>query len=63
MKPKPEQSKFAKFSSAMQGLIAIDKKGNEVPKFLLFWHHKCKNEFDVTDQNFKLIQRPKNNQL
>lgn len=61
-KPKPEPSEFFKFCNAMHGLTAVDAKGNEVPKFLLFWHHECRNPFDV-NEIFDIKNRPKNNQM
>ena len=53
-------SKFMNFCNAMHGLKAVDKKGNEQPKFLLFWHHKCRNKQDVS-KKFLITIRPKNN--
>ena len=62
-KPKPQPSEFFNFCQSMYGIDAIDKNGKMVPKFLLFWHYGCKNEFDVMDKNFELAFRPKNNQI
>jgi hypothetical protein len=55
-------SKFMQFCSSMQGMNAIDRNQRVVPKFLLFWHYNHRTAWGVSTR-FKLIDRPKNNQI
>lgn len=55
-------SKFAQFCASMQGMNAIDENQREVPKFLLFWHYKYRTANEVS-MGFKLVDRPKKNQI
>ena len=61
-KPKTQPGKFMQFCLLMQGMNAVDKNGNKVPKFLLFWHYKFKTATQVSAK-FCLVDRPKNNQI
>ena len=46
---------FLDFMNVFRGKIIINKYGNEVPKFVLFWSRKSIKEIK---ENYKLIDRP-----
>jgi hypothetical protein len=48
--------KYMEFSCSMRGLKAVDRKGREIPKFMLFWHHNFR-ESEQVKTKFNLIER------